>query len=211
MAVFKNPYREWENLKRTSDYRCTDTQATSLVRQQLSQEEYLRSANRVNSGPNKKLRAKIADSSPQIPHVLGSEDMWGWQPWTNIFDWNPAESSIASGFVEENPVDIIPGLSYMPYHQVGGATYIYPSYSTYTSELIDITYPMSIQPASSTATSASGINGIPVNTSNLSTSTNNYVMVYNASMRKFVFIAPSELYGYLDGDNNPASINLGSY
>jgi hypothetical protein len=211
MAVGKNPYREWEKNKKTSDYRCTDTQVISLVRQQLSQSEYLMSLNRVNSGPKRNLRAKKADISAQIPHVFGSEDMWGWQPWTNIFNYPLVESSIATSLIEENPGIPIPGISYMPYNRVGGATHIeiYTSFSTYTSDFIDIQHPISVSPAP--ITSAGGINGISVNTGNLSSSTNNYVMVYDSLTNKFIFISPSELYGYLDGDDNPASINLGSY
>ena len=39
MAVNNNPYEAWQKLRQNSDYRSTDTQINSLVRQQLSQDE----------------------------------------------------------------------------------------------------------------------------------------------------------------------------
>lgn len=82
MAVNNNPYEAWKKIRSGSDYRNTDTQITSLVRQQLSQAEYLRTSNRVNPGPYRNLRAKFADNSLQSSHTLTNEDMWGWQRWT---------------------------------------------------------------------------------------------------------------------------------
>lgn len=82
MAVSNNPYEAWKKIRSSSDYRNTDTQITSLVRQQLSQAEYLKTSNRVNPGPYRNLRAKFADSSLQSSHILTNEDMWGWQRWT---------------------------------------------------------------------------------------------------------------------------------
>lgn len=121
MAVNKNPYSEWENLKSNSDYRSTDTQNISLVRQQLSESRYLRTSNRVNPGPYRRLRAEIADSTPQLPHPFGSEDLWGWQKWTEdslIYE----ESEIAENLSEEKLSNEIDGKDYSPYGEVGGAS-----------------------------------------------------------------------------------------
>lgn len=123
MAVDKNPNNKWKKLKEDSDYRSTDTQLTSYVKQQLSQNNFLNSRNRVNSGPDRYNRAKLADSREQIPLVFGSEDMWGWQRWTeNIEDIVITESSLATNLFEEFTTDQIPGSSYYPYNTVGGAT-----------------------------------------------------------------------------------------
>lgn len=144
MAVFKNPYREWQNLRNKSDYRSTDTQITSLVRQQLSQPEYLRTSNRVNPGPNRISRIKIAESNPQIPHVLGSEDMWGWQIWASKkYQNNLFSSYLAPGLLMEGVIEQVPGVSYQPYNLVGGASYseFYYSYSqnsTYLPSDLDL-------------------------------------------------------------------------
>jgi hypothetical protein len=121
MAVNNNPHEAWEKLRSNSDYRSTDTQITSLVRQQLSQEEYLRTSNRVNPGPYRNLRAQIADSNPQIPHPFGSEDLWGWQNWTEESSvYNDAE--LADNLLEPKPTDEVPGKDYSPYGEVGGAS-----------------------------------------------------------------------------------------
>lgn len=122
MAVSKNPFREWEKLKQGSDYRSTDTQITSLVRQQLSQSEYLLTSNRVNPGPFRNLRTRVADSKPQVPHVTGSEDLWGWQPWTAKFNGERQSPSIAQGLIDEYQEYEVPGLSYQPQDNVGGAS-----------------------------------------------------------------------------------------
>ena len=122
MAVRENPYRKWQTSRENSDYRCNDTQVTSLVRQQLSQAEYLRTSNRVNPGPYRVKRTKIADAAPQIPHVFGSENMWGWQPWTDVnlaLEYNPD-----NGLNESPSIVDIPGATYYPYNRVGGATYV---------------------------------------------------------------------------------------
>jgi len=79
MAVNQNPYGRWEEVRNSSDYRSRETQASSLTRQMLSQREYLRCENRVNPGPMRNLRARIADSVEQVPHNTANEDIWGWQ------------------------------------------------------------------------------------------------------------------------------------
>lgn len=122
MAVHANPYREWENLRSNSDYRTTDTQVSSLVRQQLSQAEYLRDSNRVNPGPARIARTQLADSATQIPHVLGSEDMWGWQRWASANSNNTTVPNLATSLLEIDSA--IPGMSYFPYNEVGGASHI---------------------------------------------------------------------------------------
>lgn len=123
MTVNKNPYESWKGLKQNSDYRSTDTQLSSFTRQQLSQSNFLNSRNRVNYGPDHYHRAKLADSRDQIPHVFGSEDMWGWQRWTeNIESVTITESDLATNLIEEFTTDQIPGTSYYPYNLVGGAT-----------------------------------------------------------------------------------------
>ena len=120
MAVNNNPYEAWQKLRQNSDYRSTDTQINSLVRQQLSQEEYLRSSNRVNSGPQQITRANMAKNSAQSPHVLAPEDMWGWQNWAH--SPSSKESTLATGLREENTSTDIPGASYPPGYNVGGMT-----------------------------------------------------------------------------------------
>jgi hypothetical protein len=121
MAVNKNPYREWQKGRRIADYRCTDTQITSLVRQQLSQPNYLRGSNRVNPGPGRNQRAKLADEATQLPHPLGSEDMWGWQRWTSISE-TIRETPLADGLVEKLSKAETPGKDYSPFGEVDGAS-----------------------------------------------------------------------------------------
>ena len=121
MAVDKNPYREWQKGRQNADYRCTDTQITSLIRQQLSQSNYLRSSNRVNPGPNRNLRAKLADESAQLPHPLGSEDLWGWQEWTSISE-TIRQTPLAHGLVERLNSAETPGKDYSPFGEAGGAS-----------------------------------------------------------------------------------------
>lgn len=94
MAVNQNPFLRWEEIRRTSDYRSKETQASSLTRQMLSQAEYLRKENRVNPGPMRNLRAGIADSVEQVPHNAANEDIWGWQPWADSA-YNLSESEYA--------------------------------------------------------------------------------------------------------------------
>lgn len=121
MAVTNNPYESWEKLRQNSDYRSTDTQINSVVKQQLSQPDNLLSSNRVNQGPRRTTRANMANNSPQIPHVLSPEDMWGWQKWAH----NPASrpSQLATGLREETTLQDIPGASYpLPPNRVGGMT-----------------------------------------------------------------------------------------
>lgn len=122
MAVNKNPYMEWEELRENSDYRSTDTQMASLVRQQLSQTEYLRSSNRVNSGPLRNRRAAVASLSEQVPHPLGSEDLWGWQHWTENNPLGPVELPEAENLFEVTSSDDIPGKGYGPYSEAEGAS-----------------------------------------------------------------------------------------
>ena len=122
MTVEKNPYLEWEKSKSFSDYRNTDTQITNFVRQQLSESEYLRSSNRVNPGPGRNARAKIADSTPQIPHVLGSEDLWGWQRWTQVSE-RTKETPLADNLPEGLNSSETPGADYSAYDEVGGASH----------------------------------------------------------------------------------------
>lgn len=122
MAVNENPYEKWQELKANSDYRSTDTQINSLVRQQLSQGEYLRNSNRVNPGPRRNYRADLADSRDQIPHPFGSEDMWGWQSWTQINPIDLPEPAEADGLLETIVDADIPGKNYAPLGEVGGAS-----------------------------------------------------------------------------------------
>lgn len=201
MAVRENPYNKWLVGRENSDYRCTDTQVASLVRQQLSQSEYLRSANRVNPGPLKNKRAEIAKSSPQIPHVFGPMEMWGWQPWAHVVD-----TPDLNGLSEVLSAIDIPGATYYPYNRVGGATYVDLGYdrTPYRSNMIDVGAPMEISPRSY-------INGIPVDTNNLSPSTNNMVLVYRSDTKKFIFISARDLVGYSDNNMNPNDVDLGNF
>ena len=122
VAVSKNPFREWGKLRQNSDYRSTDTQITSFVRQQLSQSDYLLTSNRVNPGPFRNLRALAADNTPKVAHVTGSEDLWGWQPWTDKFNQEKQSSDIAENLIDEDQEYEIPGVSYQPQNNVGGAS-----------------------------------------------------------------------------------------
>lgn len=204
MAVRENPYNKWLLNRQNSDYRCTDTQVNSLVKQQLSQAEYLRTRNRVNQGPYRMKRAQLADSRPQIPHVFGPEDMWGWQPWTSVLSF-----TVKNGLKEYiSPIDI-PGATYYPYNRVGGATYVdmSPGTTPYQSDLVDIGSPISVGPT--TNTSANSINNIPVDTGNITQSSNNMVLIYKSNTKTFVFVPASEILGYSDGNDNPIDIDLG--
>jgi hypothetical protein len=122
VAVSKNPFREWEKLRQNSDYRSTDTQITSFVRQQLSQSDYLLTSNRVNPGPFRNLRASVADNTPEVAHVTGSEDLWGWQSWTGKFNQEKQSPDIAENLIDEDQEYEIPGVSYQPQNNVGGAS-----------------------------------------------------------------------------------------
>jgi hypothetical protein len=202
MAVRENPYRKWQTNRENSDYRCTDTQVTSLVRQQLSQAEYLRVSNRVNPGPYRVKRTKIADSVPQIPHVFGPEDMWGWQPWAqpNVnLDCGPI-----GGLNETlSPIDI-PGATYYPYNRVGGATYVDMELNSgsYKSDLIETGSPVYIEPQTY-------INGIPVSTNNLVPPNTNMVLIYKADIKKFIFVPAHDVVGYADGNGYTGDIDFG--
>jgi len=122
VAVNENPYESWQELKADSDYRSTDTQINSLVRQQLSQSEYLRNSNRVNPGPRRNYRAGVADSKAQIPHPVGSEDMWGWQQWTQVNPSDLVEPPEAEDLLEVVRDGDIQGKTYDPLGEVGGAS-----------------------------------------------------------------------------------------
>lgn len=122
MAVNQNPYEKWQELRSGSDYRSTDTQITSLVRQQLSQSEYLRTSSRVNPGPLRNSRAAIADGATQLPHPVGSEDMWGWQQWTMISPDGLTEPPEAENLLEITRDEDVPGKDYSPFGEVGGAS-----------------------------------------------------------------------------------------
>jgi hypothetical protein len=87
VAVQTNPYQHWEDGRDDADYRSRETQASSLTRQMLRQPEYLATSNRVNPGPGRNLRARAADSQAQAPHHTCSEDVWGWQQWTETGEY----------------------------------------------------------------------------------------------------------------------------
>lgn len=122
MAVKENPYNKWGSNRENSDYRCNDTQVNSLVKQQLSQPEYLTSSNRVNPGPFRNKRAAAAELLPQVPHVFGNEDLWGWQAWADpsLNETLPYEDS---GLSELKRVEDIPGASYTEDGQYSSATH----------------------------------------------------------------------------------------
>ena len=101
MAVQNNPYRYWEDGRDGADYRSRETQASSLTRQMLRQPEYLRDRNRVNPGPSRNLRARIADSRVPDPHHTCNEDVWGWQRWTETGEYLEP-SPLSSNLLEES-------------------------------------------------------------------------------------------------------------
>ena len=109
LAVDKNPYREWESLRTSSDYRSRETQASSLTRQMLRRPEYLRDSNRVNPGPYRSLRARAADSKPQEPHITCNEDVWGWQRWTEVDEYVTQSELSSNLFEKSTSKDGIPG------------------------------------------------------------------------------------------------------
>jgi hypothetical protein len=100
MAVQNNPYRNWFDSRRNSDYRDTTTQIFSLTRQQLSKQEYLFSSNRVNPGPNRRKRTNLADTTLQVPHNFSNEDLWGWQKWADK-KYCSVESNLAQNLEEK--------------------------------------------------------------------------------------------------------------
>lgn len=203
MAVNNNPYRVWQKLRQNSDYRSTDTQITSLVRQQLSQSEYLRSSNRVNPGPQRNTRAQIANNASQNPHVFASEDMWGWQKWITSKDEFKL-INLGTNLIEA--IDYIPGTSYLD-SNVGGMSYAsyFPSVSN--SVQMDLNYPV----ITSDTTYKSYIGNIVVNTDNLTPSSQNYVMIYNPTNNAYEFTSPDTLLGLGDGDFDPTTVNFGTY
>ena len=201
MAVRENPYKKWQTNRENSDYRCTDTQVTSLVRQQLSQTEYLRTSNRVNPGPYRVKRTKIANSTPQIPHVFGPQNMWGWQPWTNP---NINLDVGISGLNEHISIIDIPGATYYPYNRVGGATYVDMELNagSYKSDLLNTGSPIYVEPKTY-------INGIPVSTNNLVPPNTNMVLIYKADLKKFIFVPAHDILGYADGSEYTGDIDFG--
>lgn len=101
MAVQESPYRYWEDGRDESDYRSRETQASSFTRQMLRQPEYLRDRNRVNPGPERNLRSRVADATAQTPHHTCSEDVWGWQRWTETGEYlTPSE--VSSNLLEQD-------------------------------------------------------------------------------------------------------------
>ncbi len=103
MAVLENPYRHWEDERKNSDYRSRETQASSLARQMMRQPEYLTTRNRVNPGPNRNLRARVAESLAQTPHDPRNEDIWGWQSWMETSEYYT--QSLASNNLLEAPAN----------------------------------------------------------------------------------------------------------
>ena len=101
MAVQTNPYRYWEDERDGSDYRSRETQASSLTRQMLRQPEYLLQSNRVNPGPGRNVRALTADAQEPVPHHTCSEDVWGWQQWTETGEYL-APSPTSSNLLEQD-------------------------------------------------------------------------------------------------------------
>lgn len=117
MAVSNNPYQNWLREKGRSDYRSRTTQIASLVRQMMTRPEYLRTVNRVNPGPQRNTRAAKSDLYGSYPERVGTEDLWGWQPWaeegfyrvqselsSNLFE----ESGVITGqlIINEQPVEV---------------------------------------------------------------------------------------------------------
>lgn len=108
MAVQRNPFLRWSEVRENADYRSRETQASSLTRQMLSQDEYLRNRNRVNPGPLRNLRAKAADSVSQSPLSLCNEDVWGWQKWTEESEYL-LPTDLATNLFERQLLSDIPG------------------------------------------------------------------------------------------------------
>lgn len=108
MAVQQNPYQRWVQVKGDADYRSQETQTSSLTRQMLSQPEYLRNRNRVNPGPLRNLRARMADSPPQAPLSTCNEDIWGWQRWTEQSEYL-LPTAHATNLLERQNTSDIPG------------------------------------------------------------------------------------------------------
>lgn len=106
-----SPYGHWTESRTNSDYRAKPTQNNEYVKQALAQERYLRSSNRVNQGPQYNTRRTMAQNSEQNPHVYGSEDMWGWQNWTEKAKPKNA-STLAPGLYEVSPTGDAPGTQY---------------------------------------------------------------------------------------------------
>ena len=64
----------------------------------------------------------MANGMPEVPHVVGSEDMWGWQQWAEEFDPLRSSSALATELKEEYTDQEIPGKSYRPANKVEGAS-----------------------------------------------------------------------------------------
>jgi|TARA_A100001011_G_scaffold400165_1_gene512887 hypothetical protein len=120
MAINSNnaPYESWKASKQNADYRDKLTQNTAYVREALAQDRYLKSSNRVNSGPSRNTRAAMANNSQQNPHVYGSEDMWGWQNWANTRA--KKASTLAPGLYEVSSNTDAPGTQYPGPSRVNG-------------------------------------------------------------------------------------------
>jgi len=203
VAVNNNPYQVWQKLRQNSDYRSTDTQITSLVRQQLSQSEYLRNSNRVNPGPNRNTRVKIARNSPQIPHVFVSDDMWGWQNWVHSRD-EFILFNLGTNLIER--VDYIPGTTYLD-SNIGGMSYNLYSPQNTGSVQVNSDYPL----ITSSTTYNSYIGNISVDVSNLTSTSQDYLMMYNSASNKFEFKSPQYILGISDGDFDTSTLNFGGY
>lgn len=211
MAVYRNPYRKWEDNRRKSDYRCTDTQITSLVRQQLSQTEYLRDTNRINQGPSRNQRTNLAKSRSQIPHVLASEDMWGWQPWTTLGDIEiQGTTPLATNLIFIDYAEGNPGTSYQPYNKVGGMSHTDISISdTYTNPVDTPQFSDNYIIVDYVPTNYIG--GIKVDTSGIQSIPLDTVMIFDKDQTIFKFVPYSYVLGLADGDENPENIDFGSY
>ena len=120
MAVQTNPYQNWEDIKTGSDYRSRETQSSALTRQMLRQPEYLTDRNRVNPGPSRNLRARVANTQSQVPHEVRNEDIWGWQLWTDK-DYHLIDSTLSNNLLEETEV------GGGDYEQIGQPTYQLPT------------------------------------------------------------------------------------
>lgn len=89
----QEPYEHWESSLNLRDYRSMETQASSFTRQILKNSQNLYCSNRVNTGPFRATRAKIAEQKIQIPHNTLKEDLWGWHPWTDPAHRNTVSQS----------------------------------------------------------------------------------------------------------------------
>lgn len=122
----KPPFTSWEQRKSDRDYRDRSTQLRDFSRAQLGTEQFLVSSNRVNPGPRRNRRALTASATPQVPHVLGQNSLWGASAWSELFlPSTQASPLLITGDLREaiEPYEI-PGATYYPYEEVGGAAYV---------------------------------------------------------------------------------------